>query len=86
MSVLTQEDILNNIKQKKIVFKPALDEFQLHSHAVDLRLGFTFLLPKTWHMTAKGREQLNMDFYAENRPEYTEFDTVFPCQARIAVF
>lgn len=74
MSVLTKEDILRYVKDGKIVFKPGLDRFQVQAHSVDLRLGFTFLVPKSWHVTKAGREQLLMNYYDENRPEY--FDIV----------
>lgn len=74
MSVLTQQDILEYVQSGKIGFKPALDKFQIQAHSVDLRLGFTFLVPKSWHVTKSGREQLHMDYYAEQRPEY--FDIV----------
>lgn len=74
MSVLTQDDILDYVAKGEISFKPALDRFQLQAHSVDLRLGFTFLVPKSWHVTPAGREQLHMDYFAKDRPEY--FDVV----------
>ena len=74
MSVLIKEDILKYVRAGKIAFKPELDRFQLQAHSVDLRLGFTFLVPKSWHVTKAGREQLLMNYYDENRPEY--FDIV----------
>lgn len=74
MSVLTKEDILRYVHEGTIGFRPALDTFQLQAHSVDLRLGFTFLIPKAWHVTKAGREQLHMDYYATERPEY--FDIV----------
>lgn len=74
MSVLTRSDILQYIEKGEITFKPALDSFQLQAHSVDMRLGFTFLVPKSWHVTKEGREQLHMDYYAAKRPEY--FDVV----------
>lgn len=74
MSVLTQQDILEYVQAGKIGFKPGLDKFQIQAHSVDLRLGYTFLIPKSWHVTKSGREQLHMDYYAEQRPEY--FDIV----------
>lgn len=74
MSVLTQQDILEYVEAGKIGFKPGLDKFQIQAHSVDLRLGYTFLIPKSWHVTKSGREQLHMDYYAEQRPEY--FDIV----------
>ncbi|HRY30872.1 MAG TPA: dCTP deaminase [Candidatus Paceibacterota bacterium] len=61
MSVLTSKQILERIKKGDIVFKPALDSFQLQAHAVDLRLGYTFMIPKSWHLTENGRESLRVD-------------------------
>jgi dCTP deaminase len=74
MSVLTRAEILAYVKDGKVSFTPTLDTFQLQAHSVDLRLGFTFLVPKSWHLTKKGREALHMDYFAEDRPEY--FDIV----------
>nr|AIA17784.1 Glycosyltransferase family 28 N-terminal domain protein [uncultured bacterium] len=74
MSVLTSEDILKYVAEGKLAFKPGLDSFQLQAHSVDLRLGFTFLVPKSWYVSKKGREQIHMDFYAADRKEY--FDIV----------
>lgn len=73
-SVLTQEDILQYVAEGKIEFRPQLDTFQLQAHSVDLRLGFTFLIPKSWRVTKAGREALHMDYFAPERPEY--FDVV----------
>jgi dCTP deaminase len=72
MSVLTREEILDCVNKGRVSFKPGLDKFQLQAHSVDLRLGFTFLVPKSWHVTKAGREQLHMDYYASERPEYFE--------------
>jgi len=72
MSVLTEKEILKYMAKHEIIFSPGLDKFQLQAHSVDLRLGFTFLVPKTWHVTKNGREQLHMDYYAAERPEYFE--------------
>lgn len=74
MSILTKSEILRLMKEGKIGVKPALDEFQLQAHSIDLRLGFTFLIPKSWHITKAGREALHMDYYAKDRPEY--FDII----------
>lgn len=74
MSVLTREDIIKYVDEEKITFTPQLDRFQLQAHSVDLRLGFTFLVPKSWHVTKLGREQFHMDYYATKRPDY--FDVV----------
>lgn len=70
MAVLTQKQILARIKDGSLGFSPGLDRFQLQSHAVDLRLGFTFLMPKPWRMTPRGREALQMDYFDTKRPDY----------------
>lgn len=74
MAVLTRDDIVGYISEGSLAFTPELDRFQLQAHSVDLRLGFTFLVPKSWHITKLGREQLRMDYYATKRPDY--FDVV----------
>jgi len=74
MAILTKKQILKRISEKNIGFEPSLDEFQIQAHAIDLRLGYTFLLPKRWHLTDKGREALNIDHLDENRPDY--FDVI----------
>ncbi len=70
MAILTRERILQRIKEKNIVVSPSLDQFQIQAHAIDLRLGFTFLLPKAWRMTAKGREAMMIDPLRDHGPEY----------------
>lgn len=53
---------MESIRAGKLAFEPALDAFQIQPHAVDLRLGTTFRIPKTWRMTEKGREALSVDY------------------------
>lgn len=67
MSVLTKQEIIEFIKTKKIEFEPALDGFQLQPHAIDLRLGYTFYLAKTWELTKFGREVIKVDPLDINR-------------------
>jgi dCTP deaminase len=74
MAILTKNQILERISNSNIKFKPNLDEFQAQAHAIDLRLGYTFLLPKRWHLTEKGREALNIDHLDDNHPDY--FDVI----------
>jgi dCTP deaminase len=74
MAVLTKEEILERVKKGDIAFRPGLDSFQLQMHAVDLRLGFTFLIPKVWRMTDRGREALSIDPLRDHGPEY--FDVI----------
>ncbi len=74
MSVLTKKEILKRIRTNDLRFKPALDSFQLHDHVVDLRLGFTFLIPKTWRLTPKGRETVTITHFNKTGLQY--FDVV----------
>jgi dCTP deaminase len=59
--ILSRADIRRLIEEKKLVFSPVLDAYQDQPHAVDLRLGTTFYLPKIWKMTEKGREIIAVD-------------------------
>lgn len=74
MSIITKHDIIARIKGGSIAFKPNLDTFQLQEHSVDLRLGFTFMVPKMWHMTGKGRESLDITHFDKRNEDY--FDVV----------
>lgn len=74
MSALTKQQILERMKCEDICFTPQLDNFQLNSHSIDLRLGFTFLIPKAWRMTGAGREAITLDHLGENRKQF--FDVI----------
>jgi deoxycytidine triphosphate deaminase len=60
MSVLTKQEILSRVKEGNLSFTPNLDSFQVRSHAVDLRLGYTFIIPKSTRITPKGREAVRL--------------------------
>lgn len=70
MSVITKPELLSLIEEKKIAFNPELDSFQLHAHSVDLRLGYTFMVPKHWHLTKEGRESLDITHFDKPKAEY----------------
>ncbi len=72
MAILTKRQILERVAADEIAFKPNLDQFQIQAHAIDMRLGYTFLLPKSWHLTDKGREALRIDHFDKNRQDYFE--------------
>ncbi|MCF7906161.1 dCTP deaminase [Candidatus Gracilibacteria bacterium] len=59
--ILTRHEISKLIEQKKLCFEPMIDAFQNQPHAVDLRLGTVFYLPKIWKLTKAGREVLTVD-------------------------
>lgn len=58
--ILTKKDILERVKAGTLTFTPALDTFQVRAHAIDLRLGYTILVPKAWRMTPGGREAIRL--------------------------
>lgn len=72
MSVITKNRIIEKIKAGEISFKPQVDKFQLQEHSVDLRLGFTFMIPKMWHMTPRGRESLDITHFDKKNNEFFE--------------
>ena len=61
MSVLVKQQILERIKGGGLAFKPGLDNLQIQGHSVDLRLGFTFMIPKVWRPSDGGREAVTLD-------------------------
>jgi dCTP deaminase len=61
MSILAREDIEARIAHGELSFNPPLDRFQIQGHTIDLRLGFTFLVPRQWRVTERGREALIFD-------------------------
>src|SRR3989344_8357017 len=76
MSVITQKEILERIKKGEIGFTPKLDSFQMKGHSVDLRMGFTFMVPRPWHMTRKGREALNLDYYDPKSKQLSYYEII----------
>lgn len=58
--ILTRRDILERLEKKELQFIPSVDRFQLQPHAVDLRLGHRFLIPKNAIQTAHGRHALKV--------------------------
>ncbi|MCP6720430.1 MAG: dCTP deaminase [Patescibacteria group bacterium] len=72
MAIITKKKILEYIKKGEIVFKPDLDSFQIQAHTVDLRLGYTFLIPKIWKHTERGREALHIDHFDKDKSQYLD--------------
>lgn len=72
MAILTKKEILKRVEKKEICFSPNLDSFQLQDHAIDLRLGFSFLIPKIWHLTERGRESLDILNFDKVNADYFE--------------
>lgn len=75
MSVLTRKEIQQAIEEKQLVFTPELDKFQMQPHAIDLRLGYTFLIPRNWTIDEKGRRAVKVDISSTDKRE-EQFDEV----------
>lgn len=75
MPILTKKEITSAIKNKKIEFAPELDHCQIQPHAVDLRLGYNFYVPKKWDITEKGRVAASFD-YLDNKNSQNNFDLI----------
>lgn len=61
-AVLVKDQILDYLKSGKLAFTPELDSLQIQSHSIDLRLGYSFMVPKLWGMTDRGREAFLIDY------------------------
>jgi dCTP deaminase len=64
MSILTKGEILAEIQAGQLRFSPELDTFQIQAHAIDLRLGFSFLIARHWVFNQQGRIALQLDHLA----------------------
>lgn len=62
MPILVRDQILERVKLGELSFNPPLDELQIQTHSVDLRLGYTFLIPKSWQLQDTGRVAVNLDY------------------------
>ena len=76
MAVLTRNQILDRVAKGDIEFTPGLDQFQLQGHSVDLRLGYTFLLHKSWSVTKNGREAVSINPLEKNGVSARKFDVI----------
>jgi dCTP deaminase len=72
--ILTRHEILTAIDKKDVSFDPPLDQFQLQPHAIDLRLGYTFLIPKNWTIDEHGRRaiKISIDDVNGHREQFDE--------------
>lgn len=75
MSILTRSEILSHIDSGGLVFSPPLDQFQIQPHAIDLRLGYKFLIPRNWTIDEKGRRAIKVDIDDANAHR-EQFDEV----------
>lgn len=76
MCVITQREIIDYIRNGDLSFTPSLDELQIRPHAVDLRLGFTFRIPKHITDKTKGRAALTIDYYSLKNGQFSYFEEI----------
>lgn len=75
MAILTRTDIKKEIESGNLEFTPLLDQFQMQPHAIDLRLGTKFMVPKSWIVTSKGRTAIKVAIDSESSDsEYDEIN------------
>jgi dCTP deaminase len=79
MSIVVKHEIIDSIKAGELKFTPALDSLQFRPHAVDLRLGATFRVPKrTFNVkrTSEGRTAVSLDHMSVNNGHFAVYDEV----------
>jgi len=76
MAILTKKEILSYLQEQKIIFAPALDQYQIQPHAVDLRLGYSFYIPKKWKISEKGRVAINFNYLDTKESSEDNFDLI----------
>lgn len=88
--ILIKNQILDYIKQGKLKFTPNIDQFQIQSHSIDLRLGYSFMVPRMWGLTEKGREAYLVDYLDERERfeiielEHKQFFDILPKESVVA--
>lgn len=76
MAILTRNDIKTQIQSGNLIFDPPLDNFQMQPHAVDLRLGYRFFIPRSWELSEKGRcvREVAIDNDASHKDQHEQID------------
>lgn len=88
--ILVKNQILDLVNQGILKFSPPIDAFQIQSHSVDLRLGYSFMIPKLWGQTEKGREAYLVDYLDERERfeiielEHKQFFDILPKESVVA--
>ncbi len=75
MSVLTRKELLESLSSGDIRFTPEIDKFQLQPHAIDLRLGYKFLIPRNWVLDDQGRRAIKVSI-DEIDTHHGQFDEI----------
>ena len=75
MGILTKNEIIDSIEKGELKFTPQIDKFQLQPHAVDLRLGYKFLIPKNWIVDEHGRRAIKVSI-KDTKTYEEQFDEI----------
>lgn len=78
-SIVIKHEIIELIKNGELEFTPALDTLQFRPHAVDLRLGNTFRIPKRSFAPDKinnGRSAVVLDHFAVNGGQFAHYEEI----------
>ncbi|MFA6511524.1 MAG: dCTP deaminase [Patescibacteria group bacterium] len=70
MAILVRTQLEERVKKGDLTFTPALDTFQLRGHAVDLRVGFTFLIARHARTNEEGRVGITGDSLKSSRDNF----------------
>jgi dCTP deaminase len=79
MSVVVKQEIVELLKSGELKFTPAIDSLQLRPHAIDLRLGTEFRVPKRFFGVDKksqGRSATALDHMAVNNGHFAFYEDI----------
>ncbi len=72
---LSKNELKVLLDQGHLAFEPDIDGFQIQPNSIDLRLGWSFYIPKTWKFDDRGRVGVSMD-YLDDRTKKDNFDLI----------
>lgn len=76
MAIITKELIMHSIKAGELGFTPSLDNLQFRPHSIDLRLGFTFRIPKRATNELNGRSAALLDHHTLHQGQFAYYEEV----------
>ncbi|OGG29743.1 dCTP deaminase [Candidatus Gottesmanbacteria bacterium RIFCSPLOWO2_01_FULL_49_10] len=76
MAVLIKRELIEYMRIGELVFDPPLDTLQLRPHAIDLRLGFKFRVPKNTVDRSSGRSARVLDYYTMKNGQLVNFEEI----------
>lgn len=74
--ILSKTTLKKYLEEGKISFSPSLDQYQLQPNSIDLRLGYSFYIPKKWKMDNSGRVAINFNYLDDKLSSEENFDLI----------